>query len=49
MQMANCMDTSDARDKGVWDEMIIYAKSIGVPDDQCDFLPEDYASQNYGG
>lgn len=43
------MDTSDARDKEAWDEMIIYAKSIGVPDDQCDFLPENYASQNYGG
>ena len=30
-----------------WDDMIQYAKSLGVPDEQCDFLPEDFTKQEY--
>lgn len=42
-----CIDTSHAEDKTNWDEMIQYAKSLGVPEEQCDFLPEDFATQKY--
>lgn len=42
-----CIDTSHAKDKQKWDEMIRYAKSLGVPDEQCDFLPEDFEKQKY--
>lgn len=41
------LDTTIAEDKDIWDEMIAYAKSLGVPDDQCDFLPDDFTTQNY--
>ena len=37
------LDTSHAEDKQQWDEMIQYAKSLGIPDEQCDFLPRDFA------
>ena len=37
------LDTSRAEDKQQWDEMIQYAKSLGIPDEQCDFLPRDFA------
>lgn len=39
------VDTSCAEDKEKWDEMIQYARSIGIPDEQCDFLPEDFAKR----
>ena len=42
-----CIDTSHAEDKQKWDEMITYAKSLGIPDEQCDFLPEDFTNQDY--
>ncbi|WP_167957982.1 hypothetical protein [Anaerosporobacter faecicola] len=41
------LDTSQAVDKDKWDEMIRYAKTLGVPDDQCDFLPENFETFNY--
>lgn len=37
-----CIDTSCAEEKQKWDDMIAYAKSLGIPDSQCDFLPEDF-------
>lgn len=37
----------NAKDKKNWTDMIAYAKTLGIPDDQCDFLPDDYAKQNY--
>lgn len=42
-----CLDTSKAKEKDIWDELIAYAKSLGVPDSQCDFLPENYMDMNY--
>ena len=42
-----CLDTTHAEDKEKWDELIAYAKSVGVPDDQCDILPEDFREQDY--
>lgn len=42
-----CIDTSCAEDKEKWDEMVRYARSLGIPDEQCDFLPEDFAIQEY--
>lgn len=41
------LNTINAKDKQKWDAMIAYAKSLGVPDNQCDFLPDDYVSQKY--
>lgn len=41
------LNTEHARDKREWDNMIAYAKSLDVPDDQCDFLPDDYTKQQY--
>ena len=41
------VDTTYAEDKQKWDEMIDYAKSLGVPADQCDFLPQDFIKQDY--
>lgn len=42
-----CIDTSHAEEKQKWDEMIAYAKSLGIPDSQCDFLPEDFNKNGY--
>ena len=42
-----CIDTSHAEDKQEWDEMIEYAKTLGIPDEQCDFLPEDFNKRDY--
>lgn len=41
------IDVTSAEDRDKWEEMMEYARSLGVPDDQCDFLPEDFAVQNY--
>lgn len=41
------LNTSNAEDKEKWDEMISYANSLGIPDSQCDFLPEDFDKQEY--
>lgn len=41
------LDTSHAVERDKWDEMIQYAKSLGVPDNQCDFLPEDFRKREY--
>lgn len=41
------LNTADAQDKQNWEDMIAYAKTLDVPDDQCDFLPEDYTSRKY--
>lgn len=35
------IDISSAEQKNEWNEMINYAKSLGIPDSQCDFLPEE--------
>ena len=42
-----CIDTTSANDREKWDEMIEYAKSLGVPEEQCDFLPEKFMEDNY--
>ena len=42
-----CIDTSCAEEKEKWDEMVQYARSLGIPDEQCDFLPKDFAMQDY--
>ncbi|MDD4434182.1 MAG: hypothetical protein PHN48_10905 [Parabacteroides sp.] len=42
-----CINTSHADDKQKWDEMISYAKTLGIPDEQCDFLPEDFDKMEY--
>lgn len=42
-----CIDTSHAEDKKKWDEMLEYAKTLGIPAEQCDFLPEDFNKQDY--
>lgn len=39
--------TDNAVDKEKWDQMIKYAKSLGIPDNQCDFLPPDFNKQCY--
>ena len=36
------IDTENVEDKELWYEMLAYAKSIGVPERQCDFLPEGF-------
>lgn len=36
------LDISSAEDEANWNEMINYAKSLGIPDSQYDFLPEDF-------
>jgi len=41
------LETTNADDKKYWDEMISYAKSLGIPDSQLDFLPPDYRAENY--
>ena len=40
------IDISSAEQKNEWNEMINYAKSLGIPDSQCDFLPEKFLSNN---
>lgn len=35
------IDISSAEQKNEWNKMINYAKSLGIPDSQCDFLPEE--------
>ncbi len=42
-----CIDTSHAKEKDEWNTMIAYAKSIGIPESQCDFLPENFQELNY--
>ena len=41
------LDVSRVEDKDKWEELIQYAKSLGVPDSQCDFLPENFAKETY--
>lgn len=41
------LNTANAEDKEKWDEMIQYAKSLGIPDSQCDFLPEGFDKWEY--
>ena len=41
------LDTTHAVEKDKWDEMIKNAKSLGVPDNQCDILPENFEKQKY--
>lgn len=41
------IDVSGMEDNLEWKNMISYAKSIGVPDNQCDFLPLDFRDQDY--
>lgn len=40
------IDISSAEQKNEWNEMINYAKSLSIPDSQCDFLPEKFLSNN---
>lgn len=35
------IDISSAEQKNEWNKMINYAKSLCIPDSQCDFLPEE--------
>lgn len=41
------LDISYAEDRENWNEMINYALKIGIPDSQCDFLPEDFSERTY--
>lgn len=41
------LDTIHAEEKDKWDELLVYANSLGIPDKQCDFLPENFESQDY--
>ena len=41
------LDISHAEDKENWNELISYAKKLGVPNSQCDFLPEDFSKRTY--
>lgn len=41
------LDTSKAEDKNTWDEIIIFGKSLGIPDSQLDFLPPNFANEQY--
>jgi len=41
------LDTTNAVEKESWDEMIIYAKSLGIPNNQLDFLPSNFLEENY--
>lgn len=41
------LDVSRAEEKDNWEELIQYAKSLGVPDSQCDFLPENFEKESY--
>lgn len=41
------LDISGAEEKEKWEELIQYAKLLGIPDNQCDFLPENFRTQIY--
>ncbi|MFA9466894.1 MAG: hypothetical protein ACERKN_21785 [Velocimicrobium sp.] len=41
------LDTTNAVDKRRWDEMISYAKSLGIPERQLDFLPLNFNKETY--
>lgn len=41
------LDVSYAEDKENWNELINYAKELGIPNSQCDFLPEDFSKRIY--
>lgn len=41
------LDVSGADDKEKWEELIEYAKFLGVPDNQCDFLPENFEKETF--
>ena len=41
------LDTTNSVDKKHWDEMISYAKSLNIPDNQLDFLPPDFRTEKY--
>ena len=41
------LDVSYAEDKENWNELINYAQKLGVPNNQCDFLPEDFSKRIY--
>lgn len=45
--MLNKLDTTNSVDKKHWDEMISYAKSLNIPDNQLDFLPPDFRTEKY--
>lgn len=40
-------DISRAQDKAQWEELLEYARVLGIPQDQCDFLPEDFSRRDY--
>lgn len=41
------INTARADEKIKWDEMLTYAKTLGIPDNQLDFLPSDYKTEIY--
>ena len=41
------LDISNAEERDKWNEVIRYAKSLGIPDEQCDFLPEGFDERIY--
>ena len=36
------LNVANAEDKDKWEEVIAYAIALGVPENQCDFLPEGF-------
>ncbi len=41
------LNTANADNKKQWDEMICYAESLHIPDNQLDFLPPGFRTENY--
>jgi hypothetical protein len=41
------LNTDNAKDKQQWNEMLNYAKTLGIPDSQLDFLPPDFRTEVY--
>ncbi|MDD6038240.1 MAG: hypothetical protein PUD20_05540 [bacterium] len=42
------LNVVNAEDKDKWEEVIAYAMALGVPENQCDFLPEDWGDEVRG-
>jgi len=40
-------NTDNAKDKQCWDEMLNYAKALGIPDSQLDVLPPESKTEIY--
>jgi hypothetical protein len=42
-----CLSTDSAKEKQQWNEMLNYAKALGIPNSQLDFLPPDFMTEAY--